>query len=110
MAQQPSILPFDNRQLHDALHMALPVHVAREGGEPVAYYDEGAFQANLYRGDQYGEGHADRLLDDFQGRVKVDKDFTCERCTAYCHFLRRERQYGEKGLPLTLRARLLATA
>lgn len=98
---------------HKMLHSALQVHVVQDDKkQPVSYLDkfgeEGIINYNLYRGDRYGEGHADRLLDDFMcQRGHVIK---CTQCEDYRNFLRKERSLGTTAPPLSLRERLLRVA
>jgi hypothetical protein len=101
------------QQQHMLLHAALQVHVVRDGkDQPMNYLDkfgeEGVVLYNLYRGDQYGEGHADRLLDNFmcQRGLKIK----CSHCDEYRNFLRKESSLGVSAPPLSLRGRLLRQA
>jgi len=98
---------------HKLMHGALQVHVVRDGkDQPMDYLDkfgeEGVIHYNLFRGDQYGEGHADRLLDDImcQRGLKIK----CAQCEEYRNFLRKESSLGVTAPPLSLRRRLLRQA
>ncbi len=98
------------------MHNALKVHILRdEGGTALEFQDLEPAQYNLYKGYQYGEGHADRLLDDFLGRTAPLGDNPVELpvcgCADYREFLKKERKYYSATAPQnSLRARLLALA
>jgi len=98
---------------HKLMHAALQVHVVRDDKEhPVDYLDkfgeEGVVHYNLYRGSRYGEGHADRLLDDFM--CQRGSEIKCTQCADYRNHLRKESSLGATAPPLSLRSRLLRQA
>jgi hypothetical protein len=96
----------DHQFNHDHLHFALNVKI--QDGE---YIDVEPYVQNLYRGSHYGEGHSDRLLDDYQCRKKLGAELkdTCN-CPQYEAHLRNERMYGVVAPPLSTKARLMRNA
>lgn len=101
--------------MHDAMVKAYAVHVKRDiNGNPLEYEDmfggEGHVLYHLFRGHAEGEGHADRILDDYLGRAKLGYPVKCKFSEEYRAFLRKERNYGVQSPPLSLRRRLLKVA
>lgn len=100
--------------MHDCLHKALKVKVLKDRTDtPICYADVDPDQYNLFRGYKHGEGHADRLLDDYINRSEVRKVELNDKCgcVEYRKFLHAERMYGVDHLPhLSLRRRLLQKA
>ena len=99
---------FDHQYHHTCLHAALKTRIQcdEESETPMEYVDVDAAQYNLYRGHAMGEGHSDRLLDDYQNRLKDGADLKDCGCLRYKAFLIKEKQYGDKALPLSVRQRL----
>ena len=106
---------FDNHVLqHTMLQNALPIKVDRDERGANAFHDVEPCQYNLFRGDAYGEGHADRILDDFltrrksmssEGQEKFDRKFSV--CLEYQAFLRSRKMNGIMPPIMTLRRRLM---
>ena len=99
---------------HKMLHVALPIKVDRDERGVHGFYDVDPYQYNLFRGMAYGEGHADRILDDFLNRrksmsseeqAKFDNKFPV--CLEYQAFLRSQKMNGIMPPVMTLRRRLM---
>ncbi len=103
---------WDHEHLHKCFHAALKVSIKRDDAKrPVEFSDVDPAPMGLFRGTAYGEGHADRLLDDYLCRTRLGATIKDCGCTEYRTFLRKERQYyGYKAPPLSLRGRLLKLA
>lgn len=103
-----------HQAMHNCLHKALKVTVLKDRTDSIiAYADVDPDLYNLYRGHGQGEGHADRLLDDYINRKEVRKAELNDKCgcTEYRNFLHTERMYGMDHLPhLSLRRRLMQNA
>ena len=99
---------FTHQYYHACLHNALKVHVVRDDrGDPVEFQDVEPHLYHLFRGAEHGEGHADRLLDDYIGRTKLGAELPPCGCAEYRRYLDNERKYGGAKAPkLSLRARL----
>tara|TARA_A100001015_G_scaffold81627_1_gene90447 strand:- start:266 stop:631 length:366 start_codon:yes stop_codon:yes gene_type:complete len=99
---------------HQMLHNALPIKVDRDERGVHGFHDVDAYQYNLFRGENYGEGHADRLLDDFLNRrkhlsseeqEKFDSKFSV--CLEYQAYLRSQKMNGIMPPIMTVRRRLM---
>lgn len=103
---------FDHVYHHKCMHNALKVHVVRdESGTALEFQDVEPCQYNLYQGYKHGEGHADRLLDDYLSRTRANVELPGCGCTDYRDFLQKERKYYSATAPqYSLRARLLRSA
>lgn len=101
--------PKFHQDQHGAMHCALKVHIERDSaGNALSFADEGEFNYNLFRGSAYGEGHSDRLLDDYLNRKLLDADLKSKcSCNEYTKFLRQEKLCHHNLPPLCLRLRLL---
>ena len=92
---------------HNALHAALRVKITRdeETERALDFNDADPTHYNLFRGHGWGEGHADRLLDDKLCRVRQGAELNKCFCDEYTPFLKKEKAYTD--LPtLCLRRRL----
>lgn len=104
-----------HQTMHNALVKALGVNVDRDvNGKSLSYSDkfgaEGKVMYNLFRGHEQGEGHADRILDDYLGRHRLGYPVKCKFSEDYRAFLHTERSHGTTAPALSLRARLLRVA
>lgn len=104
-----------HQRMHDALVQALGVYIKRDvNGKPLSYSDKFGAEGNvihhLFRGHEHGEGHADRILDDYLGRHKLGYPVKCKFSEEYRDWLRKERSHGTTAPALSLRARLLRVA
>lgn len=97
---------------HTMLLNALPVQVDRDvNGQPVSYTDKFGevkhVHYHLFRGHEHGDGHADRILDNYLECVKHGVPIKCAFSEEYATFLRKERNIGTMAPVFSLRARLL---
>ena len=103
---------FDHTYHHKCMHNALKVNILRdESGTAYEFQDVEPYQYNIYRGYKHGEGHADRLLDDYLCRTNLKAELPACGCADYRVFLQKERKYYCATAPQnSLRARLLKSA
>lgn len=99
---------------HTMMHCAYKVKVKNTtdpmGHSVTQYQDEfgdtGPIRYNLFRGYQEGEGHADRLLDNYLKLERRGTELKCSRCDEYREHLLHERTMGDKPPHFSVRERL----